>query len=72
MCKQKLCPGCFKYVPAHVPKCTNNGCSHVFTDSTETVNTATVGRSYPAGVDPDDWFRSADSTGEGPPRRYVM
>jgi len=63
MCRQKECPECHLLVLAHVAVCTSNRCHHVFDESIPHV--ATIGRTYPAGVDPDRWFRSTDSTGEG-------
>ena len=30
MCRQKVCPDCCRYIPAHVWECTTNGCHHIF------------------------------------------
>ena len=51
MCPQKVCPKCCLRIPAHVTECTTNGCRHIFDDSQPSV--APIGRTYPAGTDPD-------------------
>jgi hypothetical protein len=33
MCPQKVCPECFRRIPARATECTTNGCHHIFDES---------------------------------------
>lgn len=51
MCQQKVCPSCFKRIPARATECTTNGCHHIFDESQP--NVAPIGRTWPVGTIPD-------------------